>query len=180
MRSGPHICLVGPGGAGKSSAGAAAATRLGLPFIDLDARFIVAEGCIHAVIARHGYDAYAAANVAIYAACVARAAGPAVIALSSGFMATGATSTRAMRPCGRRCWPTRRPSCCCRHWPWPPASPKLCAASSAGPSRARPNARSRSSATAFALYRDLPLPKLTTMRPVARIAADIARRVRPH
>ncbi len=80
------VHILGPGGAGKSTAGALLAQRLGWRFVDLDQFFLAACGNISAFISRHGYSSYAARNVENYAA-IARAAGtPAVCALSSGFM----------------------------------------------------------------------------------------------
>jgi shikimate kinase len=41
------IQLVGPGGAGKTTTGAALAERLGVPFVDLDAEFAASSGDLH-------------------------------------------------------------------------------------------------------------------------------------
>jgi shikimate kinase len=79
------IQLVGPGGAGKSTAGAALAARLGCPFHDLDREFERRRACIDAVIATHGYLAYARENIEVYLELLPQLAGS-VIALSSGFM----------------------------------------------------------------------------------------------
>ena len=80
------IQLVGPGGAGKTTAGAPLAERLGVQFIDLDAEFTVSSGDISAYVGTHGYDAYAALNVSLYLALVGESGLPDVVALSSGFM----------------------------------------------------------------------------------------------
>lgn len=80
------IRLVGPGGAGKTTAGAALAERLAVPFLDLDAEFTARHGDISAYLATHGYDAYAEQNVSLYSALAGEPERPAVIALSSGFM----------------------------------------------------------------------------------------------
>jgi shikimate kinase len=80
------IRLAGPGGAGKSTAGALLAERLGAPFVDLDEEFIATAGDISVYLDAQGYDAYAVRNVSVYVAAVAAAGRGAVLALSSGFM----------------------------------------------------------------------------------------------
>jgi len=79
------IRLVGPGGAGKSTVGAALAARLGCPFHDLDREFERRRGDIDAFIAARGYPAYARENVSVYLELAPRLPGS-VAALSSGFM----------------------------------------------------------------------------------------------
>lgn len=79
------IRLTGPGGAGKSTTGAALAARLACPFLDLDRAFERRHGGIDGFIAGHGYAAYARENVATYLALV-RGSPHGVVALSSGFM----------------------------------------------------------------------------------------------
>jgi shikimate kinase len=83
------IQLVGPGGAGKTTTGAALADRLGIRFVDLDAKFAESNGDISAYLDTHGYDAYAERNVSLYAALIREADRPEVVALSSGFMTYG-------------------------------------------------------------------------------------------
>jgi shikimate kinase len=80
------IQLVGPGGAGKTTAGAALAARLGVPFVDLDAEFAQSSGDISVYLDTHGYDAYAQRNMSLYSALVGQPGRPDVVALSSGFM----------------------------------------------------------------------------------------------
>lgn len=80
------IQLVGPGGAGKSTVGAALTLRLGCAFRDLDREFECRNGDIGAFIATRGYRAYARENVAVYLDVVAGASDSFVLALSSGFM----------------------------------------------------------------------------------------------
>jgi shikimate kinase len=77
--------LVGPGGAGKSTVGIALATRLDLPFVDLDSEFMSRVGDISGVIDVDGYETYARRNVETYLD-VADSSRSCVIALSSGFM----------------------------------------------------------------------------------------------
>ena len=79
------VQLVGPGGAGKTTIGAALAERIGARFGDLDAEFIVRHGDISAYLDAHGYEAYAAQNVALYLDLVSSGRFD-IVALSSGFM----------------------------------------------------------------------------------------------
>jgi shikimate kinase len=79
------IQIVGPGGAGKSTAGALLAQRLDVAFVDLDEEFIANVGEISLYLDVHGYDAYARQNVDVYLALAAPGR-EAVLALSSGFM----------------------------------------------------------------------------------------------
>ena len=80
------ITLIGPGGAGKSTAGALIAKRLGMAFVDLDQRFRARAGDIGEYIDRAGYSAYARQNVEIYNVLLREGRGDFVAALSSGFM----------------------------------------------------------------------------------------------
>ena len=77
------IHLVGPGGAGKSTAGALLSDRLNTPFVDLDRVFRERAGDISDYLQRCGYQAYARKNVDAYQSIGAQSG---VIALSSGFM----------------------------------------------------------------------------------------------
>lgn len=79
------IQLVGPGGAGKSTTGAALAARLCCPFHDLDRAFARRHADVDAFIGAHGYAAYARANVSVYLELLPHLPGS-VVALSSGFM----------------------------------------------------------------------------------------------
>ena len=83
------IHLVGPGGAGKSTAGLALATRLGVQFVDLDQQFTARAGDISVYLADHGYDGYAAQNIQVYLETLGSLRADAVIAVSSGFMTYG-------------------------------------------------------------------------------------------
>src|SRR6185503_11768276 len=83
------IRLVGPGGAGKTTAGVALARRLDIPFVDLDRRFASRYGNISHFLQTHGYQAYAAGNVQVYLDTLASCPEEAVFALSSGFMTYG-------------------------------------------------------------------------------------------
>lgn len=79
------IQLIGPGGVGKSTVGAALAARLGWPFYDLDREFERRRGHIDAFIGTFGYDSYARENVGVYLDLVPGLP-RSVLALSSGFM----------------------------------------------------------------------------------------------
>ncbi|WP_326536037.1 shikimate kinase [Pseudorhodoferax sp.] len=171
------VFLLGPGGAGKSSTGAALAQRLGLPFCDLDAQFIAAEGEPGHCIARHGYAGYAARNVEICARTVARMERPAVLALSSGFMAY--PSGVHPRHDALRRMLLRSPGSFVL---LPALELETCVAETVRRQRERTFARSAAREeevirTRFALYRELPLPKITTMRPLAEVVDDLVRRV---
>lgn len=80
------VHLIGPGGAGKTTTGAKLAQRLGIPFVDLDERFAATRGNISEYLGAHGYAVYASQNVQAYLEVVGAQFGPAVLALSSGFM----------------------------------------------------------------------------------------------
>ena len=80
------IRLVGPGGAGKTTAGSLLAERLGVAFVDLDEEFTAHFGNISLYLEAHGYEAYAGRNVAVYLGLAAVPRAAAVLALSSGFM----------------------------------------------------------------------------------------------
>ena len=83
------IRLVGPGGAGKTTVGAALATRLGIAFVDLDQQFTARAGDISGYLAAHGYNAYARRNIQVYLDTLAALDRETVFALSSGFMTYG-------------------------------------------------------------------------------------------
>lgn len=80
------IRLIGPGGAGKSTVGAALAERLGIGFLDLDRHLAGTIGDIGRYIDLNGYESYARANVEAYCSLQRRQSGPEVQALSSGFL----------------------------------------------------------------------------------------------
>ncbi|HKG92769.1 MAG TPA: shikimate kinase [Gemmatimonadaceae bacterium] len=171
------IRLVGPGGAGKSTAGALLAGRLGVPFVDLDGQFAAAQGDIDEFIDTRGYDEYARANVELYRA-VAREARGAVFALSSGFMAY----PRAVHPryAVARGAIARSPTTFVL---LPSLDLETCVAEIVRRQLARP-IRRRSAAREervirerFGLYLALPAPKIATMRPPADVAAEIAARL---
>ena len=84
--SGPVVHLIGPGGAGKSTAGALLARELGYCLLDLDEVFRAQTGDISAYLASHTYLEYASQSFGNYRRAVERISGPTVFVLSSGFM----------------------------------------------------------------------------------------------
>jgi shikimate kinase len=80
------VYLIGPGGAGKSTAGAELARELGYGFIDLDEYFVAHAGDISAYLSRHTYSEYATRNFAMYRSAMVAISSPTVLVLSSGFM----------------------------------------------------------------------------------------------
>lgn len=84
--SGPVVHLIGPGGAGKTTAGALLARELGYSLLDLDEVFLAHTGDISAYLASHTYFEYAVRNFAHYRRAFERISGPTVLVLSSGFM----------------------------------------------------------------------------------------------
>lgn len=78
-----HVFLLGPPGAGKSSAGLILAEKLGLPFIDLDARIEArAEASIRSLFQTLGEPGFRALEAEALAEVCAKS--PAVVALGGG------------------------------------------------------------------------------------------------
>lgn len=92
LAAGENIFLIGPGGVGKSTLGAALAALSGWPLIDLDLEFCARIEIIGPYIARHGYPAYRAANLKLATRLVATLRRPSVFVTSSGFLAAAAHS----------------------------------------------------------------------------------------
>lgn len=86
-RAEESLILLGPGGVGKSTLGAALAKRLGWHLIDLDQLFCFAIGMIGTVIAEKGYEHYRAENLALAERCMEGLDQPVVLVSSSGFLA---------------------------------------------------------------------------------------------
>ena len=172
------IWLIGPGGAGKSTAGPLVAHRLGLPFHDLDGRFAERFGGVDEFMAARGYGGYARANVEAYLS-VLEDARPSVVALSSGFM----TYPPGVHPG----YPELR-----REVEGSPATfvllPSLdletCVAETVRRQLARPFRRAASREEAvirerFPVYAAMPAHTVETMRPPADVAAAILARLSP-
>ena len=163
------IRLVGPGGVGKSTAGALFAERLGVPFVDLDEEFIANVGDISLYLDAHGYEAYAVRNVNIYFAMAAVAGREAVLALSSGFM----TYRPDIHPDYERC---RREisSSPSTFVLLPSLDVETCVAEVVRRQLLRPFARSAEREehvirTRFPIYVRIPARKVETMRPVREV-----------
>lgn len=172
------IRLIGPGGAGKSSTGPLLAERLGIPFVDLDERFGAAAGDISQYIDSHGYDAYAARNVQVYADVIRGAESQAwVLALSSGIM----TYREDIHPAYARL--RREIAASPMTFVLLPALDlETCVAETVRRQLGRPFSRSAEREeqvirARFALHRDLPAVKIETMRPLAEIVEAIVARV---
>ena len=82
-----RIFIIGPGGVGKTTAGAELARRLGCAFVDLDQQFMARVGPIETVIRDQGYGRYVELNGELFAALVGELPETAVVPLSSGFLA---------------------------------------------------------------------------------------------
>jgi shikimate kinase len=168
------IHLVGPGGAGKSTTGVILAELLRCPLLDLDRLFEERHGDIDAYITRRGYAAYARQNVATYGEIDTE--GPGVFALSSGFM----TYPDDLHPELSR---IRRSIAALPTTVvlLPSLDLEECVAETVRRQRARALAQHRTDAREeevirerFPAYVALPARKVTTMRPAADLAAEIA------
>jgi len=168
------IRLIGPGGAGKSYSGLPLATRLGVPFVDLDERFRTTVADISKYIESQGYDAYAARNVHVYAELIAGAVGQEmVLALSSGFM----TYREDIHPD----YPRVRRDIAANPMTFvllPSLDFETCVVEIVRRQVGRPFSRSvvreeEVIRARFPLYRDIPAAKIETMRPVAEVIEAI-------
>ena len=168
------IRLVGPGGAGKTTAGILLAQRLGVTFVDLDEEFIARVGDISAYLDVHGYDAYAERNVDVYLTMAAVAGSQAVLALSSGFMTYRLDIHREYASCRRSIAlsPTTFVLL-------PSLDFEACVAEIVRRQTSRPFARSvereeQVIRARFATYVDVPARKVETMRPVQEVVDELA------
>lgn len=94
-----HIVLVGPMGSGKSTLGRGLATRLGLAFVDVDARIVAAAGCdIPTLFATEGEPGFRQRETRALAEALAGDA--AVIATGGGAVLADANRS-TMRDAGR-------------------------------------------------------------------------------
>jgi shikimate kinase len=174
----PAIHLIGPGGAGKSTAGKIVAELLGCPFHDLDRLFEQRHGNIDDFIAPHGYPEYARRNVETYQEIETTAL--AVLALSSGFM-TYPDDVHPRLPTIRRSIAALSSTVVLL----PSLDLEACVAETLRRQRARPFVQHRTDAREeqvirerFPVYVALPARRVTTMRPAADVAAEIAVAVR--
>ena len=167
------IRLVGPGGAGKSTAGALLAQRLGVAFVDLDEEFIATVGDISLFLDAHGYDAYAERNVRVYLAVAAVAGREAVLALSSGFMAYPPGIHPEYESCRRAI--ASSPSTAVL---LPSLDFTACVAEIVRRQLIRPFARSAEREeevirARFPIYANIPARKVETMRPVHEVVDEL-------
>jgi shikimate kinase len=167
------IHLIGPGAAGKTTAGRIVADLLGRPFRDLDRLFEQRHGDIDDFIALRGYSAYAWQNVETYRDIETRS--PAVFVLSSGFM-TYPDDAHLALPTIRWTIVTDSSTVVLL----PSLDLEECVAETVRRQRARPLVHHRTDSREeevirgrFPLYVALPARKVTTMRNPADVAADI-------
>jgi shikimate kinase len=167
------IQIIGPGGAGKTTVGAALAARLGCAFSDLDREFERRRADIDAFIGAHGYEAYARENVAVYVELAPRLPG-AVLALSSGFMVyplavhaayTALRDAIARNPTTVVLLPSLNRETCVVETVRRQLSRPF---TRRDPAREETVIRER-----FDRYMDLPAKKVETMRPVPEVVAAI-------
>ena len=167
------IRLVGPGGAGKSTAGRLLAERLGVSFVDLDEEFTSNVGDISLYIDAHGYEAYAERNVTVYLALAAMRWREAVLALSSGFMSYPLEIHSEYERCRREI--AASPSTFVL---LPSLNFDRCVAETVRRQMTRPFARSASREeqvirVRFPIYVNIPARKVETMRPVQEVVDEL-------
>ena len=164
------IRLIGPG---KSTIGALLAEHLDVPFVDLDRHFAGRFGDISEYINRNGYGAYARENVDTYCSVCREHVGPAIIALSSGFM----TYAHDAHPDHGRV--RREIERCARTFVLLPSlNWEQCVTETVRRQVARPFGRSPETEeslirTRFEIYAALPIRRVETMRPAAVIVDEI-------
>jgi shikimate kinase len=83
-----HLFLIGPGGVGKTSTGRLLAPMLSRGFVDLDEEFCAQVAPIRSFLDAFGYAPYVRRNALLLCKLLEHMIDPAVIALSSGFLAT--------------------------------------------------------------------------------------------
>ncbi len=174
------IRLVGPGGAGKTTVGAALAHRLEVPFVDLDRPFADRAGDISAYLAAHGYEAYARQNIQVYLDALRALDAGTVFALSSGFMTYDDDAHGDYRRVRREI--ATSPSTAVL---LPSFDCEACVAETVRRQLKRPFSRSAEEEeqvirARFEVYRSLPVRKFETARSVAAVVDDlIAHVLRP-
>ena len=174
------ISLIGPGGAGKTTIGAALSKRLGLSFLDLDALFSDRYGDISAYLDVHGYDDYAERNVGLFSECAGEWGRAVVVALSSGFM----TYRDDVHP-DYVGWRQRIASSATTFVLLPSLDVEICVAEIVRRQLGRRFARSAEREeqvirARFPIYSSLPAHKVVTMRPVSVVAAELVSELAAH
>jgi shikimate kinase len=173
------IHLIGPGGAGKSTVGRELASRLDLPFIDLDLEFMEHIGDISRHINHRGYHSYASENVRLCLSITATLR-HGVIALSSGFM----TYRESVHPA----YPALRLDICESPTTFvllPSLDLEACVDEIVRRQVARPIGRSAEREEAvirkrYAIYMVIPATKIETMRPVTEIVEQMITQLPPN
>jgi shikimate kinase len=171
------IFLSGPGGAGKTTTGAALAPMLATPFYDLDQLFSERHGNIGAFIETEGYNAYAYANVERCRELV-RLDAAGVVALSSGFMVYEASVHPEYAS-------LHDELAHCQHFfvLLPSLDIEVCVGETVRRQLSRPigcksaEREEEVLRARFQRYMDLPGQRVSTMRPVEEVATDILRRI---
>jgi shikimate kinase len=167
------IQLIGPGGAGKTTVGAALAERLGARFADLDNEFISRHGNISAYLDEHGYAAYASENVSLFSKLGGGTDRPDIVALSSGFM-TYADDVHPAYPV----WRQRVASSPSTFILLPSLQFEVCVKETVQRQMGRPFARSAEREeqvirARFPMYLGLRGHKVETKRPVEAVVAEL-------
>jgi len=167
------IQLIGPGGAGKTTTGAALAERLCGRFVDLDAEFTSRHGSISAYLDEHGYAAYANANVGLFEDLGGGPATPDIVALSSGFM-TYADDVHPAYPV----WRWRLVSSPSTFVLLPSLQFEECVKETVRRQLGRPFSRSAEREeqvirARLPVYLGLPVRKVATMRPIANVVDEV-------
>jgi shikimate kinase len=167
------IHLIGPGGAGKTTTGAALAERLGVHFVDLDAEFAGRHGDISALLETQSYDAYAGRNAELYVDLLGRPVQFGVAALSSGFMTYPAHIYPSYVEMRQRV--ASSPSTFVL---LPSMEVETCVNETVRRQLRRPFARTalreeQVIRERFRTYLDLPTRKVNTMRPIAAVVSEL-------
>jgi shikimate kinase len=167
------IRLVGPGGAGKSTTGVLLAKRLVVSFFDLDQYFTTQFGDISEYIARQGYESYVRNNIEVYRSLLCKDVEPAVLTLSSGFMAYPSDAHPEYRSIRNDIEQAPKTFVLL-----PSLDQEVCVAETVRRQLQRPFAGSEFKEEAvirarFPIYMAIPARKITTMRPTPAVVEEI-------
>jgi len=89
-----HIVLVGPMASGKSTVGAALAARLGMAFVDVDARIVAEHGAIAGIFESEGEEGFRRIESRVLLAALD---GPPAVVATGGGVVLGAANREALR-----------------------------------------------------------------------------------